>query len=280
MVAGSTGGSLTMQTSRCPRCGDPIPGADINAQALVAVCRSCDVVHPLATTLEPVGTAVKAAPAVDLAETPPEPLMRLAGAPDGLAVQVEDEVLSIRRRWWSWSAQNLFLAFWVFGWDTFLVGWYAAALGGGMAAAAGGGGVGATFSLLPILFPILHVAVGVFMTYRLACLVLNKTIVTVDDDHLSVRHGPLPAGDVEPLPVSGIEQVYVTEVQPGKGKKTSKWSVQPANGRFNVVVRMGPRQNRVILQGLETGEQAVFIERRIEAFLGIANAEVKGEWEG
>ena len=197
MVAGSTGGSLTMQTSRCPRCGDPIPGADINAQALVAVCRSCDVVHPLATTLEPVGTAVKAAPSVDLAETPPEPLMRLAGSPDGLAVQVENDVLSIRRTWWSWSPQNLFLAFWVFGWDLFLFVWYAGALGAGVAAVAGGDGAGAAISLLPILFPILHVAVGVFMTYRLACLVLNKTIVTVDDDHLSVRHGPLPAGDVE-----------------------------------------------------------------------------------
>ena len=269
-----------MQTSRCPRCGGPIPGADINAQALIAVCRACDVVHPLATTLDPVATTVEPAPAVDLAETPPEPLMRLAGAPDGLAVQVEDDVLSIRRSWWSWSPQNLFLAFWVFVWDTFLFFWYASVLGAGVAAAASGSAAGAAFSLLPILFPILHVAIGVFMTYRLACLALNKTTLTVNDVQLTVRHGPLPAGDFERLPVSGIEQVYVTEVERGKGRKTSQWSLRPASGRYNVVVRMGPRQNRVILQGIETGEQAVFIERRIEAFLGIANAEVKGEWEG
>lgn len=218
------------------------------------------------------GTAEKAAPAADLAETPPEPLMRLAGAPDGLAAHVEDEVLSIRRRWWSWSPENRFLASWVFGWDLVLFGGCVGALGAGGTAVAGGDGAGAAISLFMALFSILYVTVGVVMTYRLACLALNKTTLTVDDAQLLVRHGPLPAGDVEPLPVSGIEQVYVTERQPSS-------FVQPT-GRFNVVIRMGPRQNRVILEGLETGEQAVFIERRIEAFLGIANAQVKGEWEG
>lgn len=40
--------------------------------------------------------------------------------------------------------------------------------------------------------PLLHLAVGVVMTYLVLALLFNRTTVTLDANVLSLRHGPLP----------------------------------------------------------------------------------------
>ena len=125
-----------MQKAHCPACGATIQGAQINMQSLLAVCVACDVVHPLSDTLSDhhsttamAGSDLKP-PIDDRGGTPPEALMRLSAGPPGLTVTVEDEVLSIRRRWWQWSPHNLFMMIFVVIWDGFLVVWYTATAGG------------------------------------------------------------------------------------------------------------------------------------------------------
>lgn len=278
-----------MQTSHCPACGSAIAGSNINVQTMVAVCTACDTVHPLADTLSvpsqrPVATADPALklPVDDQGGTPPEALMRMSGGPPGLSVHVKDEVLSIQRRWWAWSPTNLFMLFFCLVWDGFLVVWYAGTGAAVLGALSSDTPAAAAALLLPLLFPILHLAAGAHITYSMACQLLNRTTLKINDKQLLVDHGPLPAGAVEPIAVSAIEQVFVTEVEPKKGKSRNltSWKFRPSGGQFNVVARCGHRKNRVIFEGLSDGEHAVYIERRIEAFLGIENVPIDGEWQG
>ncbi|MEQ9461361.1 MAG: hypothetical protein RIG82_10460 [Phycisphaeraceae bacterium] len=76
--------------------------------------------------------------------------------------------------------------------------WYATAL----SAAAGPG-----FSLFAIIFPIAHVAVGIGLTYWTICAFFNTTLITLNLNRLTVRHGPVPwrgNAHLDPAGVIGV----------------------------------------------------------------------------
>lgn len=173
----------------CPTCRAEVPAADINIQAMTAVCRSCNEVFAVA-------------PAQD------------AGVPLGLPARFTLTDEGSRRfgvSWRWWRVQHLFLLFFCCAWDTFLVFWYAAAIFG---IHKGGGGM----IWLMIIFPVCHVAVGVGLTYYVIAAMCNRTWVACDGDTLTVRHGPIPWAGGASVPVHELRDLRVEAKYPRRSQ--------------------------------------------------------------
>jgi hypothetical protein len=162
----------------------------------------------------------------------------------------------------SWYSPTLFfLVFFCVAWDSFLFFWYSTALT-----------VEGPPSLLMVIFPAAHVAVGVGLTYRTLAGFVNKTRVTVTPDELTVRHGPLPWRGNVSLPAAALTQLYCEEtVTHGKNGTSRTYTL-------SAVLRDG--RKIALIKALPEAAQALFLEQLIEERLGIRDAPVGGEYVG
>lgn len=245
---------------RCPRCSKPIPAGDVDSEGRSARCASCNTVFYISQRRE--ASRLRVAP---------------VPMPDGITVVEDSEGeaeesgyrerpgaaggrLVITRSWYS-PALYFFVFFCIF-WNGFLVFWY-------KTAAQGGGPV--AFTVLAMLFPALHVAVGVGLTYFTIASFVNKTWITADRDAITVRHAPLPWIGNHTIPARAVVQLYCEEVvTSGKhGPSTS----------YNLACMLAKEKKVLLLRWLPRPDQALFVEQRIEEKLAIANAKVDGEYE-
>ena len=181
------------------------------------------------------------------------------GLPDKLELLHEGSSIVIVRQWFGWQVL-LATAFAVF-WNFFLVMWYSMTF-------AFGSGFGGMFAFAA-LFPLIHVAVGVGITYGALAGWINQTRIKVDQGKLSVRHGPLPWLGNKDLDGSDLKQLYSKEkVSRGRNSTTTTYEVHvlTANGK-----------NIKLLGGLETSEQALYIEQEIERYFRIEDTPVRGQ---
>ena len=151
----------------CKTCGEAIPAHDINIELAIAKCGRCHTVFKFPDELE---DSARGAPA-----KPVEIEM-----PRGLAVDEWGSELTIVRRWF--TPALFFLVFFCCIWDGFLIVWYSIALSS----------MPGDMAWLALLFPLLHVAVGVGLTYYTICGFVNRTTVHVASGELRVSHRPLP----------------------------------------------------------------------------------------
>jgi hypothetical protein len=149
-------------------------------------------------------------------------------------------------------------------WDGFLVVWYSI-------------GITGLFSdnfegpvWLMLLFPVLHVAVGVGMTYAVLCGFLNRTVVRISGGELSVRHGPIPWFNQHQLFASDVRQVYVAESKRPAGQDNCRRT-------YDVVALLAADDKVTLLTGLEDIDHGVFVEQQIEQHLRIPDERVPGE---
>ncbi|MEL7496824.1 MAG: hypothetical protein AAFN77_04395 [Planctomycetota bacterium] len=154
----------------CPSCDRHVPGENINIQEMMGKCNACDAVFPI-KSWKPFGE-----------EDVYQPVKSEPSQPSGLHLEEDVNGVFIWFRWF--TPGIIFLTFFCIAWDSFLVFWYAAALGGI--------GQGQPIVWLMVLFPIVHVAVGVSLTYSVLCGYLNRTRIKVDHFEIRVWHGPLP----------------------------------------------------------------------------------------
>ncbi len=174
------------------------------------------------------------------------------------------EELSITYRWFSFV--HIFLAFFCLIWDGFLVVWYSIAF----ASFNDSGGA----SLIMILFPVLHLAAGVGLTYYTICGFFNRTYLRVDRQRLSISFKPLPwKGQIE-FPSREIKQLFVKE-KVSRGKNGNSYT-------YNLCMLSSSGKEKVLLSGdlLGGASQARFLEQKIEHFLGIQDFAVPGEYMG
>jgi hypothetical protein len=226
----------------------------------IAVCSACGAVQRL-----PGPIASESQSASD----PPQSRKPPGDVPIPSCFTVEDlgNELTIRRRWFHWAL--FFLLFFAIAWDSFLVGWYWMLTSGPFG---GNNGMPGPFKVIFFVFPIAHVAVGVGLTYFVLVGFLNSTIIRVADGMLSVRHGPLPWRGNLDLPTDGIEQIYCqnklhTNRNDGRTTTSMQYEVH--------AVINGNKQK--LLGGLLEADQALFVEQRLERFLGIEDRAVSGE---
>lgn len=165
--------------------------------------------------------------------------------------------LNIRYRWFSPIA--FFLVFFCLFWDGFLVLWY---------------GIGLATGDMPsvfFLFPLIHVAVGIGLTYYTICLFVNRSYIDASQQMLTVRHGPLPwpRGNKE-IAVADLEQLYVEEKTGNKGSKYHLLRAMLKDG-----------EKLTILGNINApAETLLELERALEDYVGIIDAPVIGEMEG
>lgn len=241
----------------CKRCAAAIDAADVNLDSRLAKCRQCNAVFDFTAQLGTPGAA---------------PLGRLRAPvplPAGLEI-VEDQggaqdpgdyragrrpggKLVIARRWF--SAQLYFMLVFCIFWDGFLFNWYASA--------------GKSGSLMMILFPLMHVGVGVSLTYHTIAGFLNRTWITATPTALTIRHAPLPWRGNRTLAVEDIEQLYCKQGTGGSRDESVSYTLAAA-------MKDGTQLD--LIKGLPQADQALFIEQRVEERLGIVDAPVGGEY--
>jgi hypothetical protein len=173
------------------------------------------------------------------------------GLPRGLSLERFGTRMRIVRKWF--SLKVIPLAIFAMVWDGFLFFWYANALEGG--------------SLITILFPLGHVSVGLGITYYVIAGFLNRTYIDVDRGRIQVRHRPIPYFGNKKLRSRDIKQLYAKE----------KIGSDNNAGSFEVFVLTKDKKSISLIKGLESDEQALFIEQEIEKYLRLEDVPVKGE---
>ncbi len=177
------------------------------------------------------------------------------GIPAQMNTQRDTHHLQITRKWF--DMKWVILTPFVIAWDAFLFYWYFMAFSAPQ------------IDLLPILFPILHVLLGIILTYLLFAGFLNTTTIIVTSSVVSVKHSPIPFWGNKRVASKTLLQLYC--------KKEVFWHHLQRITTFSVRAITSDRKNITLLSGLNIAEQALFIEQEIETFLGIEDKPVKGE---
>jgi hypothetical protein len=221
------------QSVHCPGCQALVPAADINIAALVAKCGNCNRIFPLSIeNLQAEGAAK------------PEPEL---GCPGGVVREIgPGGELFIRLSWF--QPVLIFMAFFCVFWDGFLVFWYTTAL----AHPAPG-----KIMWLPILFPLLHVAVGVGLTYYVIAGFLNSTRILIDDEFVHIRHQPLPWRGNRDQPRGEIRGIEMTV----------GWA-QNQQPMFSVCANGNEGRQTVLLSNISYNH-ARYLARQMADFLGV-----------
>lgn len=246
-----------MHALSCKSCGAAMRGDGFDRRLGVVVCAHCGAIFDLTRRAD--REAV-------LPELPVAPAGKAAGGarapvalPAGMVVDRQGPGrLAVRWRWFQWPA--LFLLFFAVAWDSFLVFWY---------------GIVFTMPDVPwimAVFPLVHVAVGVAITYTAVAKLLNRTTVDCDGMALRVRHGPLPWWPQPTVPVAALEQLYVErKVKRGKNGTTVSW---------NLLAVTRDHSGLPLVTGLDDLDQALWLEQELEDGLGIRDRPVAGEYTG
>lgn len=224
---------------QCPSCSSPLREDSFDQEHGRVKCAYCG-----ALMLMPARANQPAA----FRERPPAPL------PQRMELQATPHGIVITRQWFTYAV--LFLVPFCLFWDGFLIVWYATAFKTGAPAVAK-------------LFPLIHVAVGVGLTYfTLACF-LNRTRISVERGEIVITHGPLPWFGYRRVPGVMIDQIYAkSHVTHGKNGPRTDYQLWFVNTQG--------RHEKLHANNL-TSEQALYLEQQLEKALGIQDRAVPGE---
>ncbi|HWB20596.1 MAG TPA: hypothetical protein VG711_09870 [Phycisphaerales bacterium] len=139
-------------------------------------------------------------------------------------------------------------------WNGFLIFWYSIAF------ATNG-------PWIMILFPALHVAAGVYLTWYTAALFLNTSTICADFQSVQVSHSPLPWPGNARMASERIEQLFCES-----GKYYNNGMIT-----YRVCARLVDGSKTKLITGLQEQGEALFIEQELERFLNIEDAAVPGE---
>ena len=150
----------------------------------------------------------------------------------------------IRKTWLTWKIVPLTL-FVVF-WDGFLFVWYSTVLSQ------------RNPPLMAVVFPILHVAVGLGITYYVLASFVNRTDIAISSMGVRVQTGPAPWAGNKQVRAEDIYNVLVRERTGNRGSKS-----------YSVVYADRSRQERKLVTSLAERDQAAFVAQSIRDTLGI-----------
>ena len=177
------------------------------------------------------------------------------GIPPQITIHKEFQQLRITRKWF--DVKYIYIAPFAFIWNAFLFYWYKMAL------------PSSDIDWLFLLFPMLHVGMGIWLTYYVLTGLFNKTVIDVNFNSVNVKHSPFPYSGNKTLTSKTLIQLYC--------RREDFWSRFHGSSSFTVHAITSKRENIKLLSGLENAEQALFIEQEIEKFLNIEDKQVKGE---
>lgn len=228
---------------KCPNCASPLKADDWDTATGIIKCSYCRALSTVPAAVSPDGSSSSSR-----LSRPPVPL------PPGLRVEEGTLGLSIQRRWFSWVV--VFLLPFCVAWDGFLFFWYSNAAGKGA-------------PWIFFVFPIVHVTVGVGLTYFTLATLLNRTRISVESGLLRIRHAPLPwLGNLD-LDAGSLEQLFCKE-KTHRGKNGVSYT-------YEVWAVLKEGKSRKILGTSMEQDQALYIEQKLEQALSIKDRPVAGE---
>lgn len=235
----------------CPDCQKPVSAEDVNIKLGIGKCLACDAVFSL---VDQIGQPLRS-----LRNSLP------VAPPKHWRVDDFGPELTIR---WSWYTHAIwFLVFFAIFWDGFLIVWYSI----GIREFLGKGQINWGMIIM-LVFPILHVAVGIGITYAVLVTFLNRTVVRVSGGELSIYQGPLPVWGNRRLSIIDICQFFCTE-KSSRGKHGHSYSYS-----LNVLLTSGERIS--LINNFQDASHALYLERTLEDRLKIADERVPGDWVG
>ncbi|HEX8904790.1 MAG TPA: hypothetical protein VF771_08120 [Longimicrobiaceae bacterium] len=223
----------------CPNCRVPVAAEDVDLGTGLAKCRTCNNVFRFDTDPELAASPAKQRPPVE--------------KPRSIVIVDANGELTVNYRWF--SPKYIFMTIFCIFWDGFLVFWYAIALG--------------TRNPIMILFPILHVLAGIFITYVTIAGYVNTTTLQINDRRLRVQHHPLPFGRVLELSVGDVKQLFCDETVT-RGRSGYSYSYN-----LNALLQNGTRKK--VLANLDNTDLPLYLERYCEAWMRITDQPVAGE---
>ncbi|MDP0501686.1 MAG: hypothetical protein Q7P63_16455 [Verrucomicrobiota bacterium JB022] len=223
----------------CPRCAAPTKAENVDLTSGLAKCHECNAVFDFRTQVG--GQAVIERKPVEM--------------PKQFSWQEGFDGLSLVYAWKGASAW--FLLMFTLFWDGFMAVWYGIAITQGQWTMAA--------------FGVIHLAVGVFLTYFTLCKFVNRTVITFQPSRVTIRTAPLKfmMGRDQEYEPRDIEQVYCEE----KIRRTKNGTSRS----YHVKARLRSGDDVDLLKNLDGPQQALYIEQEIERTLNIRNVRVEGE---
>jgi len=242
----------------CRSCGANLHADDVNMTAGVAKCRYCQAVFAFGSAVGNPGSA--AASDATAAAAPAERNRPEVDKPSGFAIEEDPYRFRITRRWLTWTI--IPLALFAIVWDGFLVFWYSVGIKELQS--------GDQMAWVMLLFPVLHLAVGVAITYGVITTLVNSTTIDVNDRELAIKHGPLWFPGNKTLPALDIQQLYCKQ----KISRTKNGT----SVRYEVHAVTNDGKDHKLLGGLNQQNHALYVEQQVERVLGLKDEAVAGEY--
>lgn len=222
----------------CDRCQNEIKAEHIDLDKGIAKCKNCNNIFDYRAQV-----ASETDYRRDTIELPR--CIRLAK---------NDESLVLEYRWI--SSRLIYLAPLCAIWDAVFFLWYRS-------------GFISTTTLLSSFYMLFHFGSAVVLTYYCIADFINRTTISVSGGTLQVVDGPLTFFRNKGIALDELDQLYAREKR-HRGKKLS-WS------SFEVHALLKTERNLLLVAGLRTSEQALYIEQLLEDYLGIRDRPVEGE---
>lgn len=249
----------------CPQCGEQVPADDISLDRLLAKCVRCHAVFNLPDELTDHARRFHAAP------QRPQRLADLP-LPDRMEIDESQPGLKIRYRWF--TPAIFLLAGFCLIWDGFLFVWYYLISQGITFTATGGRGPDLSLAICLGIFPLIHVALGLVLTYYVICACFNRTTVTAERGLLKIRHHPLPWPGSITIPTTHLKQLYCREYI-----RTSHRHGYHNYARYELRAILRDQRQKVLFRNFTDPEPILFLETAIEQHFGIRDEPVAGEHE-
>ena len=227
---------------KCPNCGSVLRSTDLDLEHGVVKCSYCHALSTLPSKMAPDSSN-------GFRERPEVPL-----PPKVTCVDNGYETV-ITRSWFSHAVW--FLLFFCVIWNPFLVFWYTMAFA-------------SNAPFIFKVFPILHVAVGLSLSYTVLTMFFNSTVIIAGPQRFRIHHGPLPAfGNVQ-LEAADLVQLYGKE-------KISHSRKHGTSISYELWAKMRDGTAKKLVGGLNDDQQALFLEQRLEKAMGIQDRTMPGE---
>lgn len=174
--------------------------------------------------------------------------MKEPAIPEKLDVTTGFNDITFTRKWLGW--QVIPLAIFCVVWDSIIFVVYSSILHSKHP------------NWLAVLFPVGHIAVGLFLTYYVIATLFNRTGVSVSPECIRVKTYPIYWGSERRIKIEDITDTRM------------KSSVNNNNqNSFGVFYRNKENREKPIIRGGLTDDQAAYINFQIRKLIGLGNGE-------
>ncbi len=122
-----------------------------------------------------------------------------------------------------------------------------------------------------ILFLSIHLIAGIVLIYYVIGKWVNRTVLTVNESYISTSHKPIPWFFYKAIkyPSRDIDQLYCKKYVSATVNDVPQYS-------YRVMAQLKNFDEFVLIQGLQKINHALFLEQKVEQYLGIKDRPVDG----